>query len=411
MCACFLITLAAIQLALGPKLQLSQWGLPARNNAGVAEAVAWLNGRLDIPHDGRDAEVDRMHDTAYYNGRVYNVFPPLVGFLTYALAPLHKLALGGYQMWLQTPYVMLYFWPLPILGFFVFRRETGDAAWAGLLTLAWMGGSALLPNLEFTRTGHLGAINHVSSQTGLLLLAADLLGRQRIWPGLIGLAVAAWSRQMTFLYAIPLMVVAWKRRRLGACMIGLAAIAAPFLIFNQLKFGNPLDFGYRHIYVGRGEEIMATRCREHGTFSPHFITENLWYIFVAPPRIDEISLIDVKIESAGAMGTGLFPTTPWVAVMLLGIRQAWRDRTRRLLLLSTLPVIFGLLLYHSPGYAQIGHSRFSLDFLPIWMAALCPFSCRGRRGWALIGLSALALLYFQAMVPNAPLPAKYVGPM
>ena len=77
-----------------------------------------------------------------------------------------------------------------------------------------LGGTAVLPNLYFSQKGYLGQIYHVVSQIGLLLIAADLLGRQRVWPSLIGLVITAWCRQMTLLYALPILWMAWRRKRL-----------------------------------------------------------------------------------------------------------------------------------------------------------------------------------------------------
>src|SRR5437867_495819 len=69
---CFFLMLAAIQITIGPKVQLSQWTIDARQNAGIAEGEAWLHGRLDLPAT-RDTAHDRPHDTAYFNGKIYNV--------------------------------------------------------------------------------------------------------------------------------------------------------------------------------------------------------------------------------------------------------------------------------------------------------------------------------------------------
>src|SRR5262249_44279449 len=189
---CFLLTLAAIQIALGPKLRLSQWEISADSNAALAEGEAWSHGRLYVDAPGHDTLVTRLHDTAWFNGHAYCVQPPLVTALTVALSPLHRLLLRPTGNWLPEACVVLVFWPLVITGFVVFRQQTGDSVWAGLLTLAWMGGTALLPNLWLSRVGNLGGIDHVLSQVGLLIFAADLLGRRRIWPALIGLAIAVW---------------------------------------------------------------------------------------------------------------------------------------------------------------------------------------------------------------------------
>lgn len=426
---CFLLMLAAVQLTLGPKILLSQWEIQADTNAGVAEGLAWLNGRLDLPPTVRgtldwnypplpaDAgnPAHRLHDTAYFEptGKLYNVFPPMISILTVVLSPLHRFLLGeGADLWLQTPFVLLVFWPLPIVGFIVFRRRTGDSVWAALLTVAWMGGTAVLPALVRARYGWLGGIDHVVSQIGLLILAADILGKQRIWPGLIGLLICTYTRQMTFLYGIPLLWIAlrstrsgsalprWNVRRFLLCGAGLAVIAAPLLSLNTLKFGHPLDFGYSHIYVGRETDPMGQRCVEHGTFSTHFIRENLYYMHLAPPRIGEITAAGVQISDDNPHSTSLWITTPLAIWVVLAAGCWWREANGRLLMMGSLLVMAGLLCYHSPGFLAPGYCRFSLDFLPIWLLVVAPFT-RGRwRTWLTLGCVAWSLLYFQAIVTN-----------
>ena len=404
---CFLLMMAAIQVALGPKMRLSQWGISAENNAAVAEGVAWLNGRLDIPCKGGPEPSKRLHDTAYIveTGKSYNVFPPMMGFLTVLLSPLHDFVGMPEGMWRPTSFLLLVFWPLPIVGFVVFRRLTGDAAWGALLTVAWMGGTAVLPNLYFAQRGHLGQVDHVVSQVGLLIFAADMLGRRRIWPGLIGLLIATYTRQLTFLYGLPLLWVAWRqgRTRFVIGLVGLAVIATPLLTLNWLKFGHPLDFGYRHIYVGREQDYPGKQCLEVGTFALDFIPDNAYYMHAAPPLID-LDIPLVRIKDSNPLGTSLWMTTPLALWVLIALKSWWRDDRRRILMLGTLPVMAGLLCYHSPGFLENGYSRFALDFLPVWLAVVAPQTRGGWRTWFTLVTVAWSLLYFQAIVPNVPLP-------
>ncbi len=422
---CFLLTLAAIQLVAGPKMRLSQWNIEADSNAALAEGTAWLKGRLDIP-PFRNGELDwsyapaegfakepdsRLHDTAASpdGEKSYNVFPPLMAFLTVALAPLHGLLEHPQGMWLPQAYVLLVFWPLPIVGFVVFYRRTRDSAWAGLLTLAWIAGTAVLPNLHEARTGLLGQIHHVVSQVGLLIFAADMLGRQRIWPSIIGIAIATYTRQITFLYGLPLLWVAWQhgRRQVIMAVVGLAVVASPLLTLNYLKFGNPLEFGYRYIYVGRETGYMGARCLRYGTFNPRFIWGvddghgNFYYQHLALPRV-EPSLMEIKISDDNQNGQSIWITNPLLLLVFLGARCWWRDKKSRILMLGTLPVLIGVLCYHSPGYMEHGYSRFALDYLPIWLVVLAP-QTRGRwRTWFTLACTAWSLLYFQAIVPDGP---------
>jgi len=414
--ACFVLLVAAIQLVAGPKLRLSQWAASADSNAAIAEGHAWLRGRLDIPpvvRGGLDWDypavnvadpANRLHDTAALDGKCYNVFPPLMSALTVALLPLHRVLLVPDGMWLTQPTVLLLFWPLPIVGFLVFRRRLGDPAWAALLTLAWMAGTAVLPSLHTAGTGMLGSVNHVLSQVGLLLVAADLLGRRRIWPSLIGLAIATYTRQLTFLYGGVLLWAAWQSgggRRLAMCFVGLGLIASPLLALNTLKFGHPLDFGYRHIYVGlENDGYIGQRCATYGTFSTHFIPDNLYYMHVAPPKMGDVSLVGVSITDANQNGTSLWITTPLAVWVFLTAGVWWRDGKSRVLMLGTLPVMLGLVCYHSPGYIEHGYSRFALDFLPIWLVVVAPCTRGGWRSWFTLACVAWSLLYFQAIVPD-----------
>jgi hypothetical protein len=415
--------LAAIQLMLGPKLRLSQWGASAKNNAAVAEGIAWLEGRLDIPHQGGPEPDQRMHDTAWYNDTSYNVFPPMMAILTVLLSPLHRFFGFPTGMWSPWFYSPLIFWPMPIVGFIVFRRQTGDAAWAALLTVAWMGGTAILPNLHEARLGYLGQINHVVSQVGLLIFAADVLGRRRIWPALIGLLISTYTRQLTFLYGLPLLWVAWRsghggpgvspvvaKRRFLMCLAGLAVIAAPLLTLNYLKFGNPVDFGYRYMYEGRWEGQMGSRCREHGLFSSHFIPENAYYLHAAPPRIN-FDFPYFRIQDDNPNGTSMWITTPLALLAVVGALRWWADPRRRILMLGTLPVMAGLLCYHSPGFMEHGYNRFALDFLPIWLVVIAPQTRGGWRTWFTLGCTAWSLLYFQSIVPDVSVKMVSHGPI
>jgi len=422
--AVFLLLLIAIHLFAGKKLQLSQWTASADNNAAIAEAMAWRAGRLDLPHDGRDAAVDRMHDTAWHNEKVYNVFPPLMVFLSYAAAPLNEALSGRPDFWQPTLYTLLAFGPLPLLGFLVFRRATSSDWRGAIITLAWIAGSPLLPALGEARGDYLGSLNHVFSQTGLLLLLWDVLGKRRIWPGVIGLAVAVWSRQMTALYAPALLWAAWRRpsvergfsrnKRAAGTILGLAVIAAPLLTLNYLKFGNPLQFGYGYIYENRSAGYVEDRFRAHGAFSHHFIPENAYYQFIAPPRV-ALSWDGLHVSESNNLGTGILWTTPIVIWLLIALGACLAQPSTRLLILCSLAVMLGDMCYHSPGYLQSGYSRFALDYLPIWLALAARWmfdvpcakpvkldqSPWGWRNWVTAACVAWSLFYFQTITPDA----------
>ena len=428
---CFLLMAVAIQLIAGPKVQLSQWGMRADSNAAVAEGIAWTKGRLDIPpvkrqelqwdytydESNRADPENRLHDSAIHptNGRLYNVFPPLVSILTWVLAPVHALLGMPEGIWRPEFMALLIYWPLAVATFVVFYRRIGHPLWAAALGVAFIGGTAVLPNLQDSGQGFLGQLDHVLSQVGLLIVVGDLLGRQRIWPALIGLTISTYTRQITFLYGLVLLWFAWRRfgpRGVVLTGLGLAAIASPLLTLNFLKFGSPLDFGYRHIYVGREADYMGSRCVRYGTFSWKFILGvddepgNLYYMHLAPPSLGTVTLVSVDVQDLNQSGTSLWITTPLAFWVLIAARRWWREPTARALMMGTIPIMIGLSMYHSPGYVGHGYNRFALDFLPIWLVVVAPYAIGGRhrwRSWLTAAFAAWGLLYFHMVVPEARL--------
>ncbi|MFO0974031.1 MAG: hypothetical protein U1A27_11425 [Phycisphaerae bacterium] len=390
---CLLLLVAAVQLVLGPLLQLSQWDLSAERNAGVAEAVSWLSGRADLPH-ADDPLHHRLHDTALFRGRVFNIFPPLIGFFTIGLAPVHRLLLGRVDLWLGPVYVLAAYGPVVILAYLLLRRESNDSAWGALLALGYLGGTALLPMCFHARFGQAVHLNHVLSQTGLLLLTWDALGRRRVWPGLIGLALATWSRQMTLLYALPLLWLARRRGRLGAACAGAAVIVAPLLALNWVKFGSPFDSGYRYVYAGR-DDFLSHRAAAHGLFSPHFVAQNAWFMHAALP-VPRLSGDGVRFET-DELGASIWFTSPMLLYVFVAARRWWADPARRGLMLASLAVMAGHLLYHNTGYVQPGYSRFALDFIPVWLAVAAPATRGGIRTPFTLAATAWSLLYFQSL--------------
>lgn len=228
--ACVLVVLA---LAQGRGADWFRWEADTRFNPALLEGFSWHFGRLSLPH--------RLWDTAFVpeTDTVHNVFPPLqsiVGYVATGLLYGGSRAPDFPEMGLVS--LVVFGLPLPIVGYAVFRRRTGSDFWAAVLTLGWLGGTAVMPCLEEARTGGVHHINHLLSQVGLLLLAGELLrqrGRPRWWLGLIGLLIAAWSRQLTVLYGVALLAAAWRHEQCGRgeqfelgeqCELGDAAASA-----------------------------------------------------------------------------------------------------------------------------------------------------------------------------------------
>ncbi len=391
---CFALLLIALYLVAGPYVELPTWGVEAARNPGLMEAQAWLRGEIALEK--------RLWDTALFEGKAYNIYPPMFTFLSYAA--LHAGRLVGvpagefYSPW----YVILVALPVPLTAFWAFHRVAGSGAFAAALAAGCICGTPLLPMLADARHGSINGINLVMASSGVMLLAGDLLGRRRIWPAVIGLLLAAWSRQLTLFFGAAIVIVALcesdrtvRRRKAAMALAGVALAAGVLMLLNQLRFGNPFDNGYVRIYQGDGRETQwyGERALEHGLFSPQFIPGNAYYMNLSPPRF-RTSPAFIQLDNHNH-GVSIWLTTPLLFGVLAGIRRWWRDVPSRALMLCSLPVILGHLMYHNPGTPQVGYFRFALDYMPVWLLVVAPWAVEARHRVFTIGCLAWSLLYFR----------------
>ena len=100
---------------------------------------------------------------------------------------------------------------------------------------------------------------------------------------------------------------------------------------NVLKFGHPLETGYRHLYEGLGTE-SAERTLQVGLFSSVYVPRNLYYMNLGFPSAKSINGI-VRFKP-NPWGTGIWWTTPLLLYLWADFRRLWADRAVRGLLLA-----------------------------------------------------------------------------
>ncbi len=369
--------------------------LTPQNNLNVAEAEAWLAGRLDL---GGGSELgQRPWDSAAFDGRVFNIFPPL---FTLIAVPILKLVPEGVP---NEFLIVLGAMPLPALAYAVFVRRTHRVSMAVLLSVGYLLGTSLLPVWNSgLRNGDVWRVNHLLSQVGVLIFLVDYFGRRRIWLGGLGLIVAAWSRQVTGLYVVPLAYAAvvgrsGTRRRWRLAILGLmtAVMAALPATLNTLKFGSPLASGYRHIYEGRWNKAddPPAQAARRGIFSPVFIPRNLYCMNLGFPYPDDPLWMLRFVPSSEC--TGIWWTTPVLLLLLADWRKLWAVRDHRWLLAAAGLIFAVLMAYHTTGRTQFGYNRFSLDFMPVLLAVVAPACDAPRRRWLTFGLVLWSVWYFR----------------
>lgn len=382
----------ACLLVLGPTVRFSQWTMGPDTNHATAEAMSWINGRLDLAPGGMDV--------ALYQGRYFNVFPPLWTLVCWIVFKAHLLILGEPIAFFPMLYVLLVAVPIPIVYYLAFRRSGTHPNGSALLAFYAIAGTCLWPFATGCQKGFTYSIQLVVAQIGLGLLLLDLLGKRRLWLAGCGLLIAAWSRQTCLAFALPLVYVAWRspNRRSAFLRAGiplLVTVAVPMLL-NHAKFGSPFETGYRYIFEESDSTIRDKYADPHGSpqiFGWRYVPHHAYHMWVAPPSFDFSLQEGLKI-SGDADGTAVWVGTPLLAWALFDVRRWWRDPVRRMLMLATLPIILALLFYHGPGLGQPGYYRYSLDFGIVWLVILAPGTTGPkRRGLTLICL-VWSVFYF-----------------
>jgi len=358
-------------------------------------ADGWLHGHLylhNIPPDTQDYTL--------HNGHWYVAFPPLPAVLLLPIVAIFHLShqaiislifslgIGILNIWLMLGVLKrLARRYLPGLTFAV-------AAW---LTVLFALGTE---HLFATMQGNVWYTAHVVATTFLLLYTGETLDKRR--PVLAGLylGLAALSRS-TALFTFPFFVllavgvffvnrqglvvarrpVLWKQLFLFFTVLG--TFIAAMLLYNQARFGSPLDFGYNTMKVN---PFVRGNLHTYGQFNWHFISTNFRYMLLEPPYI----VSHAPYLTFNPLGTGIFWTTPALLLAFLAFRYRERHWLAASLLAACLLPMALLLFYFNTGWYQFGY-RFVLDFLPFALL-LAALGMRAKPGWwekALIVLSVV----------------------
>ena len=256
-----------------------------------------------------------------------------------------------------------------------------------------------------------GGVWHTGHLVATILTFAcliELIGRRRAW--LIGLcAGAAFLTRAPLAFAVPLYAlmlvpgldetdVHRTRDAAGSILkrvrdaipwrswlllgLGVAPSIAFFFLYNQLRFGTPLESGYA---LATLPEFLE-RQRQLGLFSIAHIPMNLDYLLIHLPR----PIPDPPYFQPDGLGMSVLLTSPG---LLFAVRADWRLPRTWWLAGAAIAVLIPTLLYYGGGWLQYGY-RYFLDSVP-FVIALCGLAAVHRRG---IGFWWKVLIAFGTVV-------------
>ncbi len=388
-----LVTWAACALTCRKEIFLTH---TAQNHFALL-AEGWLAGRLDL--GGPPPDYAGNNDFAIYAGRHWISFPPFPAVL---IAPLVWLSGGAAHVRDGLFFMALApLAPVILFGAMLRLRDAGltkhSARSSAMLAL-------VLP---------LGTVFWFSSVQGTVWFAAHVVGTALAaiyaWasvearhPIVAGFALAlGFATRTPLLFAVPFFVAEAVRvsgprtdpiahllaaaRRVGTFLAPVMLVGVLLMIYNNARFGNPFEFGHRHLDV-----VWRTRIEKWGLFSVHYVGKNLGVMFGGLPFFGH----GRTPIGVGPHGLALWVTSPFLAWLLFPRIQSKRVRRVFFALLTTVVcVALPSVLYHNTGWVQFGY-RFSNDWMvfAILMLALA----RPKLGiglWIAVGFAVLVNVF------------------
>jgi 4-amino-4-deoxy-L-arabinose transferase-like glycosyltransferase len=353
----------------------------------VYQAEAFVHGRLFLSQ-----EPPLLVDMVQVGERFYW---PLGPFSALVLTPF--VAVFGVLPW--ETILNLVLTPLAVLLAYRIARKYEYAAPDSL----WLATAFTFGSVYLGVTVRAASWQFSSAVAGLLLLAGVLeyLGKRRFW--LLGiLAGCAFAARFTAGISLAMFVVLatiWEHnvrpkpilRYLSRFIIPIVLIGCTLLWLNYARTGAWLDNGYTSANINADTKQLRDA---YGLFSFVNIPSNLYYYFLAPPRVVAASgsfhLVPPYVTGAASMG--FFLLSP-IFLWLIVVRRC--GPVERSALVTTGAVTLLLLTYFSVNVAEFG-PRYLIDVLPLaYLVLLGVFREGGvpRRVLLVVALSVALNLY------------------
>lgn len=329
----------------------------------------------------------RMQDMALFNGRYYLYFgaaPAVVLFLPWRIVTGHDLpenfalfllCFGGYLFYcgaflrllrmagahLRTPMLALALFALGICQSVPF-----------LLNRVWVYEIAIGGGYFFIAAGVYFLTRGLANQGyGGWLAAAGMM---------FGLAVAS-RPDVVFAGVVAVGVLWFSRpagsRGVGGFCAGFGAILAAIAVYNDRRFGNPFEFGFRYQLAGPGQN--------HVDVALSHLLAGVFHFLLAPPELSPVfPWARIVLRHPFSLPADYFvePTlgalwlAPFVIGMVLLPRRKWPGPAKALLWIVAGSAVSILLFLMS---THLLTQRYEVDFLPLAVfAALAAFAAGDR---------------------------------
>lgn len=341
------------------------------SNSYVLLAKSLCEGKLSLSTRDmslvKGTNIPDTGDLISYDGKFYLPYPPAPALIIIPFLPINKGYVNSVLIAVLLTCLSIY------LIYRIFRKIGIQTRYVPWLIYGFIFGTSYW--FVLVSSHHVYGFAEVVSVTALLLLLNELFGKKRAL--LLGLfmSIAFLSRQLTITFTILVLGVFFyeylhrpvaynlklflRKTILFLCPVGASIIL--LFLYNDARFGNPLDTGYENIvFIG----VLKARVEQFGVFSDHYVLYNLYSYLFKGFNIEFIGKGMLQIKDMDLYGTALLVASPF---FVAAFKTGW-SKFLRAFSWITIGIIFtALLFYHNNGKDQVNASRFTLDFLPIML--------------------------------------------
>lgn len=343
------------------------------------QAQSWLEGRTTISPEYTWLEL------AIYNGEYYVSFPPFpsVVMLPFVMmfgdsAPSNIVLIASCLTAVACAYECL-------------RHQGARASWAAFWAVFYVMGSNMLSMSVFGGVWFMAQGMNLALTTGAVW--ALLCHRRGLCLALLALAVGCRPFSICLLIGAWVYIV-WRIHRSAELTAGQkvwqalrilivpAAIGGCYMAYNQVRFGNPFEFGHNYL-----PEFTES---ERGQFDPAYLGQNLYNIFLRPVWFDADGAF-VYPEFDGFM---FFVANPFFIIffvyLIRDIARRHFHRRQALIVICFAANLLMLAAHKTFGGWQFG-ARYTVDLLPYALVYLLADSVQ-RPNEAVVFTGAAAIL-------------------
>lgn len=186
----------------------------------------------------------------------------------------------------------------------------------------------------------------------------------------------------TAILALPgLLIICWKRSNITHAILGLSIGVGIFGIYNQLRFGSPIETGYLQAWLAANPELVGSP-----GFSIEKILPQALALWVSP-------------------GKGMLLFSPILLAAILIQRSVWKERSRVVLTIVVTASVYTV--FYAANFAWHGSAwswgpRYLIPITPL-LILLVP-----KPTWSTLwGRSTVVLIFVSALVQVGALLVNY----